>query len=212
MKDFPWFAHYPKSVPQEVDCAAYSSVVELFDESVKNFGDAVAYECMGKTMSYHELNKKSEDFASYLTNVLRLKKGTRVAIQMPNTLQYPVAMFGALRAGMIVVNTNPLYTASEMKHQFQDSGAELIIIMANFADNLEKILPEIAAKHVIITEIGDLLGGLKGTIVNLVVKYIKKMVPAFSIPNAVTFKSALAQGANHKFKTVEISLKETAFL
>lgn len=212
MNDFPWFTHYPESVPKEVDCAAFSSVVELFDESVKNFGDAVAYECMGKTMSFNQLNKMSEDFASYLTNVLRLKKGTRVAIQMPNTLQYPVAMFGSLRAGMIVVNTNPLYTSSEMKHQFQDSGAELIIIMANFADNLEKILPEIAAKHVIVTEIGDLLGGLKGTIVNLVVKYIKKMVPAFSIPKAVSFKSALAQGANQKFKAVDITLEDTAFL
>jgi len=212
MKDFPWFKHYPGSVPKEVDCTAYSSVAELFDESVKKFGDAVAYECMGKTMSFNELNKLSEDFASYLTQVLRLKKGTRVAIQMPNTLQYPVAMFGAIRAGLIVVNTNPLYTSSEMKHQFQDSGAELIIIMANFADNLEKILPEIAAKHIIVTEIGDLLGGFKGMIVNLVVKYIKKMVPAFSIPNAVSFKSALAQGANHKFKPVELALQDTAFL
>ena len=212
MKDFPWFKHYPESVPKEVDCEAYASVVELFEECVKKYGDAVAYECMGKTMSFNKLNKLSEDFASYLTNVLRLKKGTRVAIQMPNTLQYPVAMFGAVRAGMIVVNTNPLYTSSEMKHQFKDSGAELIIIVANFADNLEKILEEIPAKHVIVTELGDLLGGLKGTIVNLVVKYIKKMVPAFSIPKAVSFKSALAQGANHKFKSVELSLADTAFL
>ena len=212
MKDFPWFKHYPESVPNEVDFNAYSSVAELFDESVKNFGDAVAYECMGKTMSFNELNRLSEDFASYLTQVLRLKKGTRVAIQMPNTLQYPVAMFGAVRAGMIVVNTNPLYTSSEMKHQFQDSGAELIIIVANFADNLEKILHEIPAKHVIVTELGDLLGGFKGTIVNLVVKYVKKMVPTFSIPKAVSFKSALAQGSNHKFKPVEIALEDTAFL
>ena len=141
MKDFPWFKHYPDSVPNEVDYEAYSSVAELFDESVKKYGDAVAYECMGKTMSFNELNKLSEDFASYLTNVLRLKKGNRVAIQLPNTLQYPVAMFGAIRAGMIVVNTNPLYTSSEMKHQFTDSGADLIIILSNFANNLEKILP-----------------------------------------------------------------------
>ncbi|REG92856.1 AMP-binding protein [Algoriphagus antarcticus] len=212
MKDFSWFNHYPHSVPKEVDCTAYSSIAELFDESVRKFGDSVAYECMGKTMSFNELNKLSEDFASYLTQVLRLKKDTRVAIQMPNTLQYPVAMFGALRAGMIVVNTNPLYTSSEMKHQFHDSGAELIIIMANFATNLEKILPEIPAKHVIVTEIGDMLGGFKGTIVNLVVKYVKKMVPAYSIPKAVSFKSALAQGANHKFKPVELALQDTAFL
>lgn len=212
MKDFPWFKYYPESVPKEVDCTAYSSVVELFDESVKNFGDSVAYECMGKTMSFNELNKRSEDFASYLTNVLRLKKGNRVAIQMPNILQYPVAMFGALRAGMIVVNTNPLYTSAEMKHQFKDSGADLVVIVANFANNLERILPEIPAKHVIVTELGDLLGGVKGTIVNLVVKYLKKMVPAFSIAKAVSFKSALAQGANHKFKSVDLTLEDTAFL
>lgn len=212
MTEFPWFKFYPDSVPKEVDCAAYSSVVDLFEESVTNYGDSVAYECMGKTMSFNELNKLSEDFASYLTNVLRLKKGNRVAIQMPNTLQYPVAMFGAIRAGMIVVNTNPLYTSSEMKHQFKDSGADLIIIVANFADNLEKILPEIPAKHVIVTELGDLLGGVKGFIVNFVVKYIKKLVPAFSIPKAVSFKSALAQGSAHKFKPVGLSLDDTAFL
>ncbi|RAI94157.1 AMP-binding protein [Algoriphagus yeomjeoni] len=212
MNDFPWFKYYPESVPKEVDCEAYSSVAELFEESVKKYGDAVAFECMGKTMSFNTLNKLSEDFASYLTQVLRLKKGTRVAIQMPNTLQYPVAMFGALRAGMIVVNTNPLYTSSEMKHQFKDSGAELIIIVANFADNLEKILDEIPAKHVIVTELGDLLGGLKGTLVNLVVKYIKKLVPPFSIPKAISFKSALSQGAHHKFKPAELSLSDTAFL
>ncbi|MEB2774093.1 AMP-binding protein [Algoriphagus sp. D3-2-R+10] len=212
MKDFPWFKHYPDSVPKEVDCTAYASVAELFEESVKKYGDSVAYECMGKTMTFNELNKLSKNFACYLTQVLRLERGTRVAIQMPNTLQYPVAMFGALRAGMIVVNTNPLYTSSEMKHQFKDSGAELIIIVANFADNLEKILSEIPAKHVIVTELGDLLGGLKGTIVNLVVKYIKNMVPAFSIPQAVSFKSALAQGANHTFKSVKLTLEDTAFL
>lgn len=212
MKDFPWFKHYPDSVPKEVDYTAYGSVAELFEESVTKYGDAVAYECMGKTMSFNQLNKLSEDFACYLTQVLRLKKGNRVAIQMPNTLQYPVVMFGALRAGMIVVNTNPLYTPSEMQHQFKDSGADLIIIVANFASNLEKILTKIPAKHIIVTELGDLLGGVKGTIVNLVVKYIKKMVPAFSIPNAISLKSALAMGANHKFKPIEISLEDTAFL
>src|SRR5690606_32914358 len=196
----------------EVDYTAYGSVAELFEESVTKYGDAVAYECMGKTMSFNQLNKLSEDFACYLTQVLRLKKGNRVAIQMPNTLQYPVVMFGALRAGMIVVNTNPLYTPSEMQHQFKDSGADLIIIVANFASNLEKILTKIPAKHIIVTELGDLLGGVKGTIVNLVVKYVKKMVPAFSIPKAVSLKSALAQGANHKFKPIELTLHDTAFL
>jgi long-chain acyl-CoA synthetase len=170
MKDFPWFKHYPASVEKEVNCEAYSSVADLFDESVEKYKDAVAYECMGKTLSFNQVNEYSAHFAAYLTEELKLKKGSRVAIQMPNILQYPVVMFGALRAGMVVVNTNPLYTSSEMKHQFNDSGADVIVIVANFAYNLEKILHEIPAKHVIVTELGDMLGGFKGTLVNLVVR------------------------------------------
>ncbi|MEY3647913.1 MAG: hypothetical protein RLZ13_798, partial [Bacteroidota bacterium] len=169
MNDFSWFKFYPSAVPQKVDCTAYSSVTELFEESVKKYGTAVAYECMGKTLTFQELDRLSAQFANYLIRELKLSKGSRVAIQMPNVLQYPVAMFGALRAGMVVVNTNPLYTPSEMKHQFNDSGADVVVIVANFASNLEKIKTEIQAKHVIVTELGDLLGGLKGSIVNLVV-------------------------------------------
>ncbi|WP_026954346.1 AMP-binding protein [Algoriphagus vanfongensis] len=212
MNKFPWLDHYPAAVDKEVDCTAYSSVVDLFDESVEKYQNAVAYECMGKTMSFNELKEQSANFANYLTQVLQLKKGSRIAIQMPNTLQYPVVMFGALRAGMIVVNTNPLYTSSEMKHQFIDSGADVIVIVSNFAHNLEKIRSEIPAKHIILTELGDLLGGLKGTIVNLVVKHVKKMVPAFDLPGAVKLKSALAQGAAHPFSPPQISLDDTAFL
>nr|HAD52720.1 long-chain-fatty-acid--CoA ligase [Algoriphagus sp.] len=212
MKDFPWFKHYPASVEKEVNCEAYSSVADLFDESVEKYKDAVAYECMGKTLSFNQVNEYSAHFAAYLTEELKLKKGSRVAIQMPNILQYPVVMFGALRAGMVVVNTNPLYTSSEMKHQFNDSGADVIVIVANFAYNLEKILHEIPAKHVIVTELGDMLGGFKGTLVNLVVKHIKKMVPAYSIPNAVSLKSTLSKGAKHSFKKPKISLQDTAFL
>jgi long-chain acyl-CoA synthetase len=212
MADFPWLKHYPATVDKTVNLTQYSSISELFDESVKKYGPAVAYECMGKTISFNDLNQLSGDFAAYLTQVLKLKKGTRVAIQMPNILQYPVAMFGALRAGMVVVNTNPLYTPSEMKHQFNDSGAEVVVIVANFASNLEKILPEIKAKHVIVTELGDMLGGLKGTIVNLVVKHIKKMVPSFSIPRAVSFKTVLKEGAKKTFKAENLTLADTAFL
>jgi len=212
MADYPWLKHYPAAVDKTINVTAYSSISELFDESVKKYGSSVAYECMGKTLSFDQLNQLSGNFANYLTEVLHLKKGTRIAIQMPNTLQYPVAMFGALRAGMIVVNTNPLYTPSEMKHQFNDSGAEVVVIVANFANNLEKILSEIKAKHIIITELGDLLGGLKGTIVNLVVKHVKKMVPAYSIPKAVSFKSALTQGSKHQFTPSKITLEDTAFL
>ncbi len=212
MSNFPWLKFYPASVDKEVNCSAYSSINELFDESVKNFGPAVAFECMGKTLSYTELDKLSAQFANYLTQVLKLQKGSRVAIQMPNILQYPVAMFGALRAGMVVVNTNPLYTPSEMKHQFNDSGADVIVIVENFASNLEKIRNEIQAKHIITTELGDLLGGLKGIIVNMVVKHVKKMVPAFSIPGAVSFKSALSKGSGFTFKPVKTTLDEPAFL
>lgn len=212
MNDFPWLKHYPVSVDKEINYEAYSSVVDLFDESVKKFGDAVAFECMGKTLSFSELDRLSANFASYLTQVLKLRKGARVAIQMPNTLQYPVAMFGALRAGMVVVNTNPLYTPAEMKHQFVDSGAEVIVIVENFAAHLEKIKNDIPAKHIITTGLGDLLGGLKGTIVNLVVKHVKKLVPPFSLPSAVSFKSALAQGSKHPFKPAKLNLEDTAYL
>jgi long-chain acyl-CoA synthetase len=212
MTDFPWFQHYPASVPREVNYESYSSVVDLFDESVKKYGDAVAYECMGKTVSYSELDRLSSHFANYLSEELKLKKGTRVAIQMPNILQYPVAMFGSLKAGMVVVNTNPLYTPSEMKHQFNDSGAEVIVIVENFAANLEKIRNDIAAKHIIVTELGDLLGGLKGTIVNLVVKHVKKMVPAFSLPGSVTFRKVLAKGKGYTFKPTKLTLEDSAYL
>ncbi len=212
MNDFPWLKFYPALVDKEVDVKAYSSVTELFEESVKKFSSSVAYECMGKTLSFTELDRLSAHFANYLTQELKLAKGSRVAIQMPNVLQYPVVMFGALRAGMVVVNTNPLYTPSEMKHQFNDSGADVIVIVANFASNLEKIRTEIQAKHIIVTELGDLLGGVKGTIVNLVVKHVKKMVPAFSLPGSVSLKTALAKGSKHQLIRVKSSLEDPAFL
>jgi long-chain acyl-CoA synthetase len=212
MTDFPWFQHYPPSVPREVNYEIYSSVVDLFDESVKKYGPAVAYECMGKTMSFSELDRLSNQFANYLSEELKLAKGTRVAIQMPNVLQYPVVMFGALKAGMVVVNTNPLYTPAEMKHQFNDSGAEVVVIVQNFAYHLEKIRNEISAKHIIVTELGDLLGGLKGTIVNLVVKHVKKMVPAFSLPGSVSFKTAIAKGKGYAFKPKKLTLEDPAYL
>lgn len=212
MTDFPWLQHYPASVPKEVKFDAYSSVVDLFDESVKKFGSAVAFECMGKTMSFSELDLHSNHFANYLTHELKLKKGTRIAIQMPNVLQYPVAMFGSLKAGMIVVNTNPLYTSAEMKHQFNDSGAEVIVIVENFASNLEKIRGEISAKHIILTELGDMLGGLKGMVVNLVVKHVKKLVPPFSLPGAISFKTVLSKGKAFTFKPTKLTLDDSAFL
>ncbi|GAB3663928.1 long-chain-fatty-acid--CoA ligase FadD [Echinicola sediminis] len=212
MQDFPWFKFYPESVPKEVDAQAYDSVVGLFEESVKKYGDAVAYECMGKQISFTELERLSRDFSAYLQEELKLKKGDRIAIQMPNLLQYPVVMFGALRAGLVVVNTNPLYTPREMKHQFEDAEISALVILSNFAHNLEEILPSIKVKHIIITSIGDMLGGLKGGIVNFVVKYIKKMVPAYDIPQAIPFKEALKSGGNKKHTQVPLNLEDLAFL
>ena len=212
MSAFPWLKNYPPSVDKEVEVAAYDSVCDLFEESVRKFSNDVAFECMGKTMTFKVLDDLSANFANYLSQGLKLPKGSRVAIQMPNTLQYPVVMFGALRAGMIVVNTNPLYTPSEMKHQFNDAGADVIVIVENFACNLEKIRNEISAKKIITTELGDMLGGLKGTIVNLVVKHVKKMVPAFSLPGSISLKKALAEGAKYTFKPVKTSLSDAAFL
>ena len=212
MQDFPWFKFYPESVPKHVDVNAYESVVGLFDESVQKYGGSVAYECMGKQLSFIELERLSRIFAAYLQDGLKLKKGDRIAIQMPNLLQYPVVMFGALRAGLIVVNTNPLYTPKEMKHQFEDAGISAVVILSNFAKNLEEILPEIKVKHIIITEIGDLLGGLKGGIVNFVVKYIKRMVPAYHIPQAVPFKKAMKIGEKRNYSPLSIALDDIAFL
>src|SRR5690606_15093101 len=145
----------------------------------------VAYECMGKTISFNQLDEMSTYFAAYLQQELKMKKGDRLGIQMPNLLQYPVVLFGGLKAGLIVVNVNPLYTPSEMKHQYTDAGVDTIVILANFAHNLEKIREEIQVKNIIITHIGDLLGGLKGSIVNLVVKHVKKMVPYYNILGAL---------------------------
>lgn len=212
MQKFPWFQFYPKAVPHEIDPQAYSSVVDLFEESIEKYGDAVAYECMGKTISFNELDRLSHTFAAFLQDDLKMEKGDRLGIQMPNLLQYPVVMFGALRAGLVVVNTNPLYTPSEMKHQFTDSGVKAVVILANFAFNLEKIVKETAIKHVIVTEIGDLLGGLKGGIVNFVVKYIKKMVPGYSLPEAYTFKAAMKRGGGSSSKRESVGANDLAFL
>ncbi len=212
MQKYPWLKNYPEGVPHEVDPDQFSSVMDLLEESVKKFGDKEAYVCMGKSITFNELDKLSRNFAAYLKHELKLQKGDRVAIQMPNMLQYPVALFGILRAGMIVVNTNPLYTASEMKHQFKDADIAAVVIVANFAHNLEKIQGEIPAKHIIITEIGDMLGGLKGGIVNFVVKHIKKMVPAYSLPQAIKFNAVLKAGANLKYDRPEVKSSDIAFL
>jgi long-chain acyl-CoA synthetase len=212
MSDFPWIKHYPAGVPREINPDKYPNLPALFDEVFKKHASAEAYENMGKVLTYAEVDEHANNFASYITNVAGLKKGDRIAIQMPNCLQYPIAMIGALKAGLVVVGTNPLYTAREMEHQFKDSGATAIVIVANFADNLEKILPETDIKTVIHTELGDMVGGLKGLIVNFVVKHVKKMVPSYHIPQAIKFKDALKQGSKQAFKKPEIVSSDLAFL
>ena len=167
---------------------------------------------MGKQITFTELDRLSANFAAFLQVNAGLEKGDRIAIQMPNLLQYPIVMFGAIRAGLVVVNTNPLYTAREMKHQFKDSGATAVVILANFADNLEKVLPDTAIKTVVVTEIGDMLGGFKGQLVNWVVKYIKKMVPQYNINGAISFKKAMQAGASSTYSRPSIESGDIAFL
>ncbi|SMG17654.1 long-chain acyl-CoA synthetase [Marivirga sericea] len=212
MSDFPWYNNYPKGVPREINPDQYKNLPALFEEVFQKYGSNEAYENMGKVLTYSEVDELSNNFAAYLQNEAGLKKGDRMAIQMPNCLQYPIAMIGALKAGVIVVGTNPLYTAREMAHQFKDSGAKAIVIVANFASNLEKILEETEIKTVVVTQLGDMLGGLKGGIVNFVVKNIKKMVPSFNLPTAVKFKDALKKGKSTSFKKPEIDPSDLAFL
>lgn len=207
----PWYKSYPKGIQQEIDTSEYTSVVEILEKSMEEHRDLVAYVNMGKSLTFGQVDELSLNFASYLQNEIGLKKGDRIALQMPNLLQYPVALFGALRAGLVVVNTNPLYTPREMKHQFKDSGAVAIVIVANFANNLEKIINDTAIKTVIITKLGDMLG-FKGGIVNFVVKHVKKMVPAYNLPEAISFNKTLSVGATSTFVKTEINLNDNAFL
>lgn len=207
-----WYKSYPKQVPQTIDPKKYSSLVDVFDSAVAKYSDKPAFKNMDVEISFTQLGALADAFASYLQNETSLKKGDRIAIQMPNLLQFPVALFGALKAGLVVVNTNPLYTPTEMQHQFKDSGAKAIVILENFGANLQQILPQTDIELVITTKIGDLLGGLKGTIVNAVVKYIKKMVPPFSLPSAKSFKNILDSYKNKKPQSVNATLEDIAFL
>ncbi len=212
MQEYPWFKHYPKGVSKEINPEKYNSLVDLFEEACKKYGDMPAFENMGKSLNFCDVDRLSTDFAAYLQNVAKLQKGDKIAIQMPNLLQYPVAMFGALRAGLIVVNTNPLYTPKEMEHQFIDSGVKAIVIVANFASNLEKVLPNTKIETIILTEIGDLFGGIKGFATNLVVKHVKKMVPPYKLPTALAFKDVLKQGKQLKYTRPEIDGTDIAYL
>lgn len=209
--DFPWFNHYPEGVPHELNPEAYPSLIELLDEGFEKYADQPAFTYMDKTHTYRQIREQAYAFAAYLQS-LGLKTGDKIAIQMPNCTQYPVALFGSILAGLVVVNTNPLYTPREMKHQFTDSEAKAIIIVANFAFNLEKIISETRIKHVIVTELGDMLGFPKKQIVNFVVKNVKKMVPAYHLPGSVSFSEAVSKGKASTYKKPAAGIHDLALI
>src|SRR5438128_10661919 len=206
-----WLKNYPAGVPSDIDATQYASLVALLEECFAKYRDRKAFICMDKAITYGELDAMSRDFAAYLQGT-GLKFGDRVAVMMPNLLQYPVATAGILRAGMTVVNVNPLYTPRELEHQLNDSGAEAVVILENFATTLEKVIKNTRVKHVILANMGDMLGFPKGAIVNLVVRKVKKMVPAYSLPDAVQFKAALAAGKGKPLSTRAIGPDDAAFL
>ncbi|AXW88045.1 long-chain-fatty-acid--CoA ligase FadD [Lonsdalea britannica] len=207
-----WLARYPADVPAEIDPDRYSSLVELFENSMARNADRPAFINMGETMTYRQLDERSRAFAAYLQHQLKLQKGDRVALMMPNLLQYPVALFGILRAGMVVVNINPLYTPRELEHQLNDSGASAMVIVSNFAHTLEKVVFNTPVKHVILTRMGDQLSAAKGTLVNFVVKYIKRLVPKYHLPDAISFRSVLQQGKQMPYVRPELDRGDLAFL
>ena len=207
-----WIKHYPAGVPAEIDVNEFRSIGDLFDKSVKLYGPRPAYINMDKVISYAELDRMSAAFGAYCQSVLKLPKGGRIALMMPNLLQYPVCLYGALRAGYTVVNCNPLYTERELEHQLKDSGAEAIVIVENFANVLEKVVARTPIKHVLVTQLGDMLDFPKRMIVNLVVKHVKKMVPAWSIAHAVELRDALIEGGRFPLKPVDVGHDDIAFL
>ncbi|MBN8578275.1 MAG: AMP-binding protein [Cytophagales bacterium] len=211
--NYPWYSKYPKGTPQQIGTLEYNSLIELFEVAAQKYPNRIAFENFGKQITFAEIDARSTAFAAYLQNELNLKKGDRVAIQMPNLIQFPIAFMGVIKAGLIAVNTNPLYTPREMEHQFNDAGVSAIVIVANFAHNLEQILPRLKNKpQIILTSMGDMVGGLKGTILNFVVKHVKKMVPAFRLPEAISFNAALTKGANLTYQKPPLNIEDIAVL
>ncbi|MEL4885830.1 long-chain-fatty-acid--CoA ligase FadD [Pectobacterium betavasculorum] len=207
-----WLSRYPADVPAEIDPDRYSSLVDMFENNVRRYADRPAFINMSEVMTFRKLEERSRAFAAYLQNQLKLRKGDRVALMMPNLLQYPVALFGVLRAGLVVVNVNPLYTPRELEHQLKDSGASTIVIVSNFAHTLEKVVHNTAVKHVILTRMGDQLSTAKGTLVNFVVKYIKRLVPKYHLPDAISFRRVLQEGRRQQYIRPDIINTDLAFL
>ena len=207
-----WYSSYPDGIPHEVDIFAYDSLVDVFEQSCDTYANNPCFCNFGKTLTYKEIDSLSRDFAAFLQNNFKMKKGDKFAIMMPNLLQNPVAIFGALRAGLTVVNVNPLYTAEELRHQLCDSGATGIIVLENFASTLQKIISETSLQHVITTRMGDMLPFPKSMIINLVVKHVKKMVPEFNLEKSISLKNVLQTGKSLTYSRPEINLTDYAFL
>ena len=208
----PWLKHYDNGVPAEISVNKYSSLADYLDKNCKKFANSPAFSNLGYSITYAELDQKSRDFAAYLQNELGLKKGDRFAIMLPNLLQYVIAMFAAIRAGLIVVNVNPLYTTRELAHQLKDSGAKALLVLANFANVAQMAIPNSDVEHVIVTRIGDAFPTIKASIVNFVVRYIKKMEPAWHIPNVHYYRDAQKSGVKMPFNPVDINLYDVAYL
>lgn len=210
--DRPWLNSYPDGVSADIDINKYASVVEIFEQSVKQFADQPSFSNFGTTLTYSEFDDATRAVAAYLQKTLGLEKGDRVAIMMPNLLQNPVSIFGALRAGLTVVNTNPLYTARELRHQLKDSGAKAIIVIENFANTVQEVIADTNIEHIIVTKMGDMLDFPKSLVINLVVKYLKKMVPSFSLPNSISFKTVLSEGSKQDLLHTPQTHDDIAFL
>jgi long-chain acyl-CoA synthetase len=210
--DRVWLNNYPPGVPTDIDPDQYASLREVLEEAFAAHGHRIAYRNLGATLSYAQLETLSRAFAAWLQRKSGLAHGERVAVMLPNILQYPIALFGILRAGMVVVNVNPLYTARELEHQLVDSGAKAIVILENFAHVLQSVLPRTALKHVLVTGVGDLLGWPRGMLVNFVLRHVRKQVPAWRMPGASTFKSVLSSGLGLKLEAVELGPNDIAFL
>lgn len=208
----PWLKSYPSGVPELINPEQYRSVVEIIDESCARFADGAAFTSMGRTITYTDYERLSREFASYLQNAAHLKKGDRIALMLPNVLQYPIALYAALRAGLTVVNTNPLYTARELEHQLADSGAKAIVILENFAHTLAGVIDKTSIEHVVVTGVGDQLHWPKSTLTNLVLRHVRKQVPAYALPGAIRFNRALQMGRFETFIPVPTTHGDIAFL
>jgi len=211
MSDKPWLDHYPEGVPAEIDMGEFASIVDVIDKSCNDFRDRTAYANFGAELTYGQVDRFSAAFGARL-QALGLERGDRIAVMMPNVLQYPIAVFGALRAGLVVVNTNPLYTPRELKHQLNDSGARAILVMENFASVLEAVIDDTRVEHVILTRMGDMMPTIKGALMNFTLRYVKKMVPSYSLANTRWFTRLLSEGGDERLQPVTLSHDDIAFL